>query len=855
MSSSLPIFPVTEVLPELKAALANHGIALLEAPPGAGKSTIVPLALMDEDWLANEEEKLDESRKTGKKIIVLQPRRLAAKGVAVRMAALLGEEVGQRVGYRVRLEQRIGPSTQIEVVTEGILIKQLQADNALEGVGLVVFDEFHERSLQGDLALALCRECQAVLRPDLKLLLMSATLDAKELALRLDNAPIITSLGKIFPLRVEHRVPDQALPLHRQMAAEIARLLKEEQGDILAFLPGAGEIRQTADWLEQKHEGVVVHELYGDLPLEKQNEALGPNMAGKRKVVLATSIAETSLTIEGVRMVIDSGWARVPVYNPNTGLTKLETRRHTADSATQRAGRAARQQPGTCIRLYSEATQAQLLPRRAPEIEEADLAPLWMELQAWGVHSSHQLSWIDQPPPQATLAAKGILTSLGALELTNAGTRLTALGKAMAPMATHPRLARLLLAAKQHADRATLMPLAADVVALLEERDPLKAGADFTLRVEGLRKWRAGKRGHEGANDATDIGRTRWPQIDALAQRWCQTLGCRSSPAAPDSHAIGFLLAQAYPERIARQQAKGGHIYRLFGGGVAYLDSNDSLHTAAWLAIAHMEGKGKIYLAAPLDVAQLGLVPTQRSVLAWDLQREELVAETETRIGEIVTERRKSTQIDQDQKAEIICTQIAKEGLAWLQPGHDVQQLLLRLESMALWQPDAAEPWPNAAAAHLAANAIEWLLPYLGPVFKKEDATKLDLYNILLGQLSYGQSQALERLAPSKLAVPSGSSIALQYMPDGAPPVLAVRIQELFGLAETPAVCGGRVAVLIHLLSPGYKPMQVTQDLRSFWDGAYQEVRKELRNRYPRHSWPDDPWTAEAVRGAKKRGG
>lgn len=825
---SLPIF---EVIPSLKNHLQQHTTLILQAPPGAGKSTALPLELLSEPWLA------------GKKMILLEPRRLAARSVAMRMASLLGEEVGETVGYRVRFESKISAKTRIEVVTEGILTRMLQHDNSLEGVGIVVFDEFHERSLHADLALALCREVQQVLREDLKLLIMSATLDGEGLSKLLGGVPILTSQGRQYPVKHLYMGNDADTPMPKRMASTIKRALREQDGDLLCFLPGAGEINKVAALLEQELavSDAVVLPLYGDLSPKQQQEAILPHPNGQRKIVLATSIAETSLTIEGVKVVVDSGLARGSRFDAQSGLTKMETRKVTQDAAEQRAGRAGRLGPGVCYRLWSEASHHQLVAHRSPEILEADLAPMTLELAQWGVQDMRSLTWLTVPPLTAVNKAKELLVELECLK----ENRITDKGKDILQLPTHPRLAHLLLEGKAKG----MLALATDVAAVLDERDPLprESGANLALRIEMLRKWRSKE--HVLADRAT------LERIERLALAWRKLFKLEVDNQFPRYEHIGLLIAAAYPERIAMQREPTR--YRLANGKIAKLPTeHDELVREKWLAIAHLDAgtnEGRIYLAAPVLLDDLAHLLHKTETVRWDSQKGVLLAQNELRLGDIIVKTTPLEHVSEESKTALLCQAVQQEGLGVLDWTPEVQKWQARVLSAKQWRPE--EEWPDVSATHLLATTEDWLAPYLAKVRKREDFLKLDLLEILQSMLPWAVGQQLEQIAPANIAVPSGFTVPLQYFEDGRDPVLAVRLQEMFGLLDTPTVNGGRTKVLLHLLSPGYKPVQVTQDLRSFWQNTYPEVRKELRVRYQKHHWPEDPWTAEAMRGTKRQNG
>lgn len=818
-------FPVLEVLSDLQIALSNNSIVILQAPPGAGKSTILPLELMSEPWLGKQ------------KMLMLEPRRLAAKSVAQRMASLRQESIGDSVGYRVRFDTRVSDKTILEVVTEGILTRMIQSDNSLEGVGLVIFDEFHERSLQADLALALCLQVQQVLRPDLRILIMSATLDAEALRKSLGEIPVITSEGKHYPIVTHHLNYKDEEPLHQKIASAVRKAIREEEGDVLVFLPGAGEIQRAAETLEQLSLGVRIHTLFADLSYKQQEEALLPDASGQRKVVLSTSIAETSLTIEGVKVVIDSGYARVPRFDLRSGLTRLETIRVTKDAADQRRGRAGRLGPGVCYRLWPE--NLALVPQRKPEILEADLAPLLLELFNWGVKNANELTWITTPPTGAWNQAVELLEQLGAIEKNV----ITEQGRAMLKLPTHPRIAHMLSSASQK-----YTSLACDVAALIEERDPLpkEVGADLALRLEALHKFRKGERYFADRNLLT--------RIEKMAAQWRKLLTVEADNTESNIHHAGELLMAAYPERIAQQEAKHSERYKLANGRVVKLPPHDTLVREPWLCVAQADAgqkDGKIFSAAAIEKESLMQVAKQVNTAYWDEEREMVAAATEWRVGTLAIERKAASKPPSQETLQILVHVIREKGLKFIGWEEKHNEWQARVLIVRLWRPN--EGWPDVSEEGLVQTLEEWLAPYLDNLYKRSDLLKLDLHTILQSSLPWELAQRIDAIAPRQLPVPSGSMINLQYFPDGRAPVMEVRLQEMFGLLETPTVNEGRNKIMLHLLSPGYKPVQVTQDLKSFWQGTYHEVRKELRMRYPKHHWPEDPWTAEAVRGVRRK--
>ncbi|WP_019586829.1 ATP-dependent helicase HrpB [Deinococcus apachensis] len=826
-SVTLPDLPIAEVLPEVRAALAAHPLVVLQAPPGAGKSTALPLALLDEAWLA------------GQSIVMLQPRRVAARAVAARLAEGLGEEVGGTVGSRVRFESRVSARTRIEVVTEGILTRRLQRDPELSGVGLVILDEFHERSLNADLALALLREVQGALRDDLRVLVMSATLDPA-LPGRL-GAPLVQSAGRAYPVDVHYLPADPAGRVEDAVARSVREALAAHpEGDILAFLPGVREIRGAMGALLDV--GAVVLPLYGDLPLAEQRRAILPDPGGRRRVVLATSIAETSLTLAGVRVVVDGGLSRTQKFDPGTGLTRMVTTRVTRDAADQRAGRAGRTAPGTAYRLWSERTHAALAAAHPPEILEADLAPLTLELAGWGAPDPAALAWLDTPPAPRVDSARALLRDLDALD---EGNRITPRGSALLELPTHPRLAHLL-----HDGAALgLGALAADVAALLEERDPLGVGSgtDLTDRVAALRAWRRGERGR---GEAAVLER-----IERLARQWRRLLNLRPDDTLPDSFAAGQLVALAYPERVALSREGGGGRFLLAGGQGARLPEGDPLAGSPALAVAHLDagsGEGRIHLAAPLDPALLDARAATRDTVRWDARTGTLVAQRERHVGALVLDARPLRDLPHTARLAALADAVRTEGLHLLTFSPEAEGLRARIESLRRWRPEESE-WPDLSGAALLRSLEDWLGPYLEGVRTRDDLRRLNLLPALQALLPWPLPARLDELAPTHLTVPSGSRVRLQYALDGSPPILAVKLQELFGLAQTPTVNGGRTPVLLHLLSPAGRPVQVTQDLRSFWNSSYFEVRKDLRGRYPKHPWPDDPWSHAPTRQVKKR--
>ena len=813
-----------EIVPQLREQLTVHPTVIVGSPPGAGKSTIVPLALLDEPWLQ------------GKKIIMLEPRRLAASTIARHMASLLGEKAGETVGYRVRFENQTSARTRIEVVTEGILTRMLHHDNALEGVGAVIFDEFHERRLHTDLSMALCRDTQQILRPDLRLLIMSATLDIDALA-QLLQAPVVQSQGRLHPVTVIHTDDGPSEELTKQCARTILRASREQTGDILAFLPGEAEIRTCEQLLLASPIEATIHPLYGQLPLAAQHAAIQPDRSGNRKIVLATSIAETSLTIEGVSVVVDCGYTRTLMYDPPSGLSRLKTVQISLDAADQRAGRAGRLGPGTCYRMWSRATEQRMAQYRIPEIEQADLTPLALDTAKWGLQDPTHLEWLTPPPASSVAQASELLHTIGALQKG----RITPHGHAIHALPCHPRIAHMLLEAQASNQSA----LAADIAALLEERDPLgrEAGIDINLRIEALRRHRTYQK--QGK---------RFDNLDKIAYSYRKLLAARENNDTVAPHITGKLLTYAYPERIATARNDGRNTFQLANGKRAIVPPGDPLAHESWLAIASLDardGVGKVFLASVVDTDDLAPLVRETERIIWNTKKGGVIATRDQRIGQITLKSTTLPQPSDDLVIPVILEAIRTEGAQLLHFGDAVVRWQNRILSLRRWHPE--QDWPDITTDTLLAHPEQWLTPYLTGIRKPEALQKLDVLNILTHSLTYEQQQILPQLAPKSIDVPSGSSIALQYSALGEPPVLAVRLQEVFGMLDTPRVNGGRTPVVLHLLSPGFKPVQVTTDLRSFWQTTYFEVRKELKRRYPKHSWPEAPLQATAVRGVPRK--
>ncbi|WP_119275145.1 ATP-dependent helicase HrpB [Taklimakanibacter deserti] len=812
--------PITPILPSLAKALAGHANVVLAAEPGAGKTTRVPLALLGEPWLGRA------------KIVMLEPRRLAARAAASRMAQSLGEPVGQTVGYAVRLDRKVSAATRIEVVTEGILTRRLQADPALSDVGLLIFDEFHERSLDGDLGLALALDAQAGLRDDLKILVMSATLDEARLSRHLSGAPVISAPGRTFPVETRYGDRPERAMLARDMARAIRGSLAETKGGILAFLPGEAEIRRTEEALRSSAlpDDVAVMPLYGAMALADQDAVIRPAGEGRRKIVLATTIAETSLTIDGIDMVIDSGLKRSPRFDPATGMTELATVRVSQASADQRRGRAGRLRPGICLRLWPEQEMRALKAHDEPEILIADLAPLVLELANWGVTDRTALSFLDPPPEAAFAQARDLLIELDALDGKGA---ITAMGKLMAKLPLHPRLAHMIVRAKDLEAGA----LAADLAALLSERDPLgrDAGADIADRLAALRKGNTGKALRE--------------RIKSSAQ---QIRGLAGLAREDDGDVLpGVLIALAWPDRIA--QARGGRgRFRLSGGGGAILPEHDPLAREAFLAVATTDGASghqRIFLAAALTRADIDTHFAahigETDIVRWDSRNELVVANRQRRLGALILEDRALSLPDPEAIAQAMTKGVAEMGLAVLPWSDAAQNLKGRVRFLRRIFPE--DGWPDLSDGALLATLDGWLTPYLAGMTRRAHLDRLDMLAIISHLIPPELKRRLDRLAPRHVAIPSGADITIDYETDGDP-VLSARLQEMFGLKETPRIADGRAALRIELLSPARRPLAVTQDLKSFWVNAYPQVRSEMRGRYPKHQWPEDPLSAVAVK-------
>ena len=872
--------PASLIADDVNSALQTHHSLVITAPPGAGKSTLLPLTILS-------------SLGDGEKILMLEPRRLAARQIAERMAQILGETVGETVGYRVRFESKVSKRTRIEVLTEGILTRMLVDDATLDGVSIVIFDEFHERSINSDLALALTRQAQEIIRPDLKIVIMSATIDACGICAAL-KAPLIESEGRMFPVEL-HYADEDTDP--RDIAAVAAsttiEALKKHEGDILVFLPGQAEIERCFELLSNSQHlnisggalvssapttsqpittttphHLTIHPLYGNLSPENQRRAIAPSAPGERKIVIATPIAETSITIEGVRVVIDSGLCRQVVFDARTGLSHLQTVRISMDMATQRMGRAGRVAEGVCYRLWTKASEHLMAEQRKPEIEEADLAPMVLDTAAFGESDAEALPWLTMPPRAGVFKAKELLMSLGAIDENG---NITPIGKRMAALPCHPRIARMILATtslttstpqgvhlsqvhQQHLTTSTSQhlttSLACDIAALLEEKDPLSetGGTDLTLRLSALRTAR--RKGQMG----------RWQRIAKIAAEYRRMAHTDEDNCDPAPTEVGLLVAHAYPERIAHSTNSIGS-YRLASGANVQLDATDQQSAHSWLAIASLHSApgatGRVFLAAPLDPEDLNAEFVKEvDNISWDTKQGCVVMQREQRIGKLMLSEKPIHDANKEQVKSIVCEAMKKDGLtmmAWSEKA--VEQVQRRVVQVAAWHPELA--LPDVSTEHLLSTAADWLPFYLeegGRVKSSvQELRKLNLAEIIWNLLPYEAQQEVDRLAPTHIEVPTGSRIRIDYRTGAEAPVLSVRLQECFGMERTPCVDDGKRPVLMELLSPGFKPVQLTQDLASFWQGTYFEVRKELRRRYPKHYWPENPLEAEAVRGVKRK--
>ena len=887
--------PASQIAVGVNEALHTNSSLVVTAPPGAGKSTLLPLTILS-------------SLGEGEKILMLEPRRLAARQIAERMAQMLGEQVGETIGYRVRFESRVSKRTRIEVLTEGILTRMIVDDATLDGVSVVIFDEFHERSINSDLALALTRQAQQIIRPDLKVVIMSATIDTSNICAAL-QAPLIESEGRMFPVELHYADKDtDPRDIAAAAASTTIEAYKKYEGDILVFLPGQAEIEHCYELLSKSQHftaspsqpintsthqhlttstsqpttttphHLTIHPLYGNLSPEDQRRAIAPSAPGERKIVIATPIAETSITIEGVRVVIDAGLCRQVVFDARTGLSHLETVRISMDMATQRMGRAGRVAEGVCYRLWTKASEHLMAEQRKPEIEEADLAPMLLDTAAFGESDAEALPWLTMPPRAGVFKAKELLTALGAIDENG---NITSIGKRMATLPCHPRIARMILATtnlttstpqgvhlsplgfcrlpeqevhQQHLTTSTShhnnTSLACDIAALLEEKDPLSetGGTDLTLRLSALRTARRKKQ----------LG--RWQRIAKIAAEYRRMAHTDEDNRDPAPTEVGLLVAYAYPERIAHSTNSIGG-YRLASGANVQLDAADQQSAHSWLAIASLYSApgttGRVFLAAPIapDDLEKEFVKEVDNI-AWDTKQGCVVMQREQRIGKLILSQKPIHDADKERLKGIVCEAMKKDGLtmmAWSEKA--VEQVQRRVAQVAAWHPEMA--LPDVSTEHLLSTAAQWLPFYLeegGRVKTSvQELRKLNLADIIWNILPYEAQLEVDRLAPTHIEVPTGSHIRIDYRSGAEAPVLSVRLQECFGMERTPCVDDGRQPLLMELLSPGFKPVQLTQDLASFWQGTYFEVRKELRRRYPKHYWPENPLEAEAVRGVKRK--
>jgi ATP-dependent helicase HrpB len=881
--------PIDASLPALRVSLASSSSAVLQAPPGAGKSTVVPLALLAEPWAR------------GKRILMLEPRRLAARAVAQRMSQTLGESVGRTVGYRMRMDTRVSRDTRIEVVTEGVLTRMLQNDPALEGVAAVIFDEFHERSLQADLGLALVLDARENLTPELRVLIMSATLDGQAVARLLGNAPIVTSEGRMYP--VESLFAGKGAPPlpgppfgpggatespEKVTAQLVLRALREQAGDVLVFLPGAREIRRVQSLLEgaetnevQVRRGVAaasdraasgpaaarksdpraslrILPLFGELAPEDQDAALTPSTPGTRKVVLATNIAETSLTIQGVRVVVDSGLVRRSMFDPATGMSRLETQRISRASADQRQGRAGRTEPGVCYRAWSEGAHRSLAPFTPPEIVEADLIPLALELASWGTRDPGALRWLDPPPAAMLASARDVLERLGALDPSG---RITPHGREMAAIGVHPRFAHMLLRARS----LGRLPLAADLAALLGERDLLRGAsgtrdADIRTRIEVMRG-----EGSPPGIDRFGLQRARRAAKELLRQVTVFNSTGRARESTYGAEDVGVVLAFAYPDRIGRRRPGADGRFTLANGRGAHFAEPQGLAKQEFIVAVDLDDRerdARILLAAPLARSDIEEHMPERlrrqESVEWSSREQAVIARRTVELDAIVLEEKPLPEIAPEAARAAMLTGVRElgiEALPWTRESRDLQariEFIRKLQGPGGPSGETDSSWPAVSDSDLVVAVETWLAPWLDGITRKEHLARIPLIDVLRSLLTWEQQRELDSLAPTHLQVPSGSQIRVDYLDQSAPAV-SVRLQEVFGLDATPRIGGGRVPVTFKLLSPAQRPVQVTRDLASFWRGSYADVRKDMRGRYPKHYWPENPLEAQPTRGARRR--
>ncbi|BBO70829.1 ATP-dependent helicase HrpB [Desulfosarcina alkanivorans] len=832
--------PVAAIFDDLKTALGRHPSTVLVAPPGAGKTTAVPLVLLNEGWLS------------GRRMLLLAPRRLAARAAAHRMADLLDQRVGRTVGYRVRMESRVGPETRIEVITEGVLTRMLQHDPSLAGVGLVIFDEFHERSLDADLGLALCRDIQGVLNEDLRLLVMSATLDPAAVTALLGDAPLIRCKGRTFPVETRHVDRPPSRPVERAVAGVIRQSAAADEGNLLVFLPGAPEIRRVARLLDDGRlpKEWMVAPLYGSLPRNLQDAAIAPPPAGRHKIVLATAIAETSLTIEQIRVVVDSGLQRAPRFDPVSGMTRLVTLPVSQASADQRRGRAGRLEPGICYRLWHEAAHHALVPYNRPEILDSDLTGLALELAVWGLDAPDALGWLDGPPAAAFSLARRLLLDLGGLD---EGGKITVHGRLMADLPLHPRLAHMILAAREMDMGVT----ACEMAAILSERDPLhftgrERDADLRLRLDALQALKAGRPFRHQGCQVDRSAMHHLIKVSAVLEK--QSAPHRNSNVPPEP---GRLLAWAYPDRIARQRPGRPGRFLLTSGRGAFFDTPEPLSACDFLVAAHLDGdrrEARIFMAAAIDkehlMDQFAHRMRWRETVSWDDRRKAVSADRQLVLGALTLETEPLGTPAPEAVLAAMIAGIRSAGIAILPWTRRLRVWQARVMLLRSIQAEGG-PWPDISDTALEATLEDWLAPYLSGMKRLKDLGAADFSNAIRNRLSWKQQRRMQALAPTHIRVPSGSRLPVDY--SEPIPVLAVRIQEMFGSAATPAIANGRMPVMLHLLSPAGRPAQITRDLAGFWHNGYPEVKKELKGRYPRHAWPEDPLGSTPTSRARPR--
>ncbi|MDE6272996.1 MAG: ATP-dependent helicase HrpB [Muribaculaceae bacterium] len=794
--------PISEIAEQVLSCLKKNPRLILTAPTGAGKSTLLPLVL-------------SEAFQEGK-ILMLEPRRLAAKHVALRMASMLDEEVGETVGYRVRFDTKVSSRTRIEVITEGIMERMLIEDPTLDGVSVVIFDEFHERNLSADLSLALVREIQAVLRPDLRILIMSATIDITSLSAELD-AKHISSPGRSYEVKIINGDDIEIKNCALEVARTINKAFNNHEGNILAFLPGVAEIVKCRDLLAENLKNVEILELYGMLPQEKQQKIFSSPKGNIRRIVLATPIAETSLTIEGITVVVDSGLYRTPEFQPSSGLSRLVTRRISMDMADQRAGRAGRIAPGVCYRLWSKATESRLKLTRDPEILTADLAPAMLAVAAWGEADPARLPWVT-PPPKGNMAnARNLLNLLGVID--NKGV-LTGKGKLLAQLPCHPRISSLLIEA------GDLKGLACDLAAILEEKDPCQdeSNSDISIRLSMLQQYRKNRRP------------SSFKKIDDISAQYRRLIHCREESKGNDPEDSGYLIAMAYPERIAMRNKDGK--YRLSTSqAIVALHPEDNLARYEFLAVAAVGSR--IFLAAPISRTRVEEMAKWTESISWNSRDGRAIVQDELRLGSLVLATRRTKGNQREMITAAIATAAPKEGRTMFDFNDEVENLQLRIGVASEWHPEMN--FPDVSTDKILALAKDWLPMYIGKASTTQELRKIDMKSVILGLLTYDQQLILDRVTPTHLRLPGGRNVKIQYRRGAEAPVVSARIQDCFGLFTTPTVDDGKRPVLMELLSPGFKPVQLTQDMEGFWRETYFEIRKELRRRYPRHKWPEEP--------------